>query len=220
LVKGLSLILKVSVMEKRTIASEAFSYGKRSFFLDFMVARTGSNYIQITKRDRADDGSFTTRRLAIFMDDFEWLLSGFSSLLHSAAHAEDKECSVHDLFSQSKAEKGSSGIKGWDPALRPRERLAKLGVESLETKELIALLIGSGSKDQSAVELSEKMLCRAGGDLQRFSQLSLSELSSFKGMGMGKCCAILSAIELSRRIYSAAPKFSFQKGKRPVGVIK
>jgi len=207
-------------MEKRTIASEAFSYGKRSFFLDFMVARTGGNYIQITKRDRADDGSFTTRRLAIFMDDFEWLLSGFSSLLHSAAHAETKECSIHDLFSQRKAENESNGIKGWDPALRPRERLAELGTGALETKELIALLIGSGSREASAVELAEKMLFSVGGDLQKLSQMSFSELSSFKGMGMGKCCAVLSAIELSRRIYSTVPKFTFQKGKRPTRVIK
>lgn len=159
-------------MEKRTIASEAFSYGKRSFFLDFMVARTGSNYIQITKRDRADDGSFTTRRLAIFMDDFEWLISGFSSLLHSAVHAGDKECSVHDLLSQSKTEKSSSGIKGWDPASRPRERLAELGSGALEAKELIALLIGSGCRDLSAVELAEKMLCSVGGDLGKLSEMS------------------------------------------------
>jgi len=207
-------------MEKRTIASEAFSYGKRSFFLDFMVARTGSNYIQITKRDRADDGSFTTRRLAIFMDDFEWLISGFSSLLHSAVHAGDKECSVHDLLSQSKTEKSSSGIKGWDPASRPRERLAELGSGALEAKELIALLIGSGCRDLSAVELAEKMLCSVGGDLGKLSEMSFSELSSFKGMGVAKCCALLSAIELSRRIYSTVPKFAFQKGRRPVGVIK
>ncbi|MGN8056070.1 UPF0758 domain-containing protein [Pedobacter sp. 22163] len=207
-------------MKKRTIASEAFSYGKRSFFLDFMVARTGSNYIQITKRELENDGSYTTRRLAVFMDDFEWLISGFSSLLHSAAHAEAKECSIHDLFSSSKAEKGSSGIKGWDPALRPRERLAESGAESLETKELIALLIGSGSREASAVALAEKMLCSVGGDLQKLSQMSFSELFSFQGMGMAKCCAVLSAIELSRRIYSTVPKFTFQKGKRPIAVIK
>lgn len=207
-------------MKKRTIASEAFSYGKRSFFLDFMVARSGSNYIQITKREQENDGSYTTRRLAVFMDDFEWLISGFSSLLHSAAHAEAKECSVHDLFSNSKAEKGSSGIKRWDPALRPRERLAEFGAESLETKELIALLIGSGSREASAVELAENMLCSVGGDLQKLSQISFSELFSFQGMGMAKCCAVLSAIELSRRIYSTVPKFTFQKGKRPIAVLK
>ncbi|QPH40543.1 UPF0758 domain-containing protein [Pedobacter endophyticus] len=192
-------------MEKRTIAGEAFSYGKRSFFLDFMVARTGSNYIQITKRELENDGSFTTRRLAVFMDDFEWLISGFSSLLHSAAHAGDKACSVHALFSQPKQEKGQSGIEGWDPALRPRERLAELGAQALETKELI----GSGSREASAVELAQKLLCSAGGDLQKLSLLSLSELSSFKGMGTGKCCAVLSAIELSRRIHSPLPKFGF-----------
>jgi len=70
------------------------------------------------------------------------------------------------------------------------------------------------------VELAEKVLCSVGGDLQKLSQMSFSEFSSFQGMGMAKCCAVLSAIELSRRIYSTVPKFTFQKGKRPIGVIK
>jgi len=82
------------------------------------------------------------------------------------------------------------------------------------------LLIGSGNREASAVKLGEKMLCSLVDDLQKLSQMGFSELSSFKGMGMGKCCAILSAIELSRRIYSTVPKFAFQKGKRPFGVIR
>lgn len=191
-------------MKNRTIATEAFTYGKRSFFLDFMVARNKSNYIQITKREKQDDGSFATRRLAVFMDDFEWLISGFTSLLHTVAHIDQKECTVLDLFTSSRLQKQSGGIKAWDPALRPRERILGLGATALDSKELIALLLGSGSKQISAVELAEQILCSVDGDLARLSLLKAADFSTFNGMGIGKTCALLAAFELGRRIFSGS----------------
>lgn len=90
-------------------------------------------------------------------------------------------------------------IKSWAEEDRPREKLLSLGRRSLTDAELIAILIGSGSRQETAVELSKRILHSLGNDLDKLGRLSVNELSKFKGIGEAKAIAIISALELGRR---------------------
>jgi DNA repair protein RadC len=90
-------------------------------------------------------------------------------------------------------------IKAWAEEDRPREKLNSQGRRALSDAELIAILIGSGSRDESAVELSKRILHYYDNDLQRLGKVSVSELSKFKGIGEAKAISIIAALELGRR---------------------
>jgi DNA repair protein RadC len=81
----------------------------------------------------------------------------------------------------------------------PREKLAERGVEALSDGELVALLLGTGIKDEPVPALAEKLLLRAGG-LKGLSRLTLAELESLAGIGAGKAARITAALELGRRV--------------------
>lgn len=91
------------------------------------------------------------------------------------------------------------GIKAWAEADRPREKLVLQGRRQLTDAELIAILIGSGSRTETAVDLSKRILLSCNNDLDRLAQLSVKELSKFKGIGEAKAIAIVAALELGRR---------------------
>lgn len=90
-------------------------------------------------------------------------------------------------------------IKSWAEEDRPREKLLSLGRRSLTDAELVAILIGSGSRQETAVELSKRILHSLENDLDKLGRLSVSELSKFKGIGEAKAISIISALELGRR---------------------
>ena len=90
-------------------------------------------------------------------------------------------------------------ILSWAEEDRPREKLIAKGRSSLSDAELVAILIGSGSSELSAVELSKKILLHAGNDLNDLAKLSVQELMQFKGIGEAKAISIVSALELGRR---------------------
>ncbi|WP_207535026.1 RadC family protein [Desertivirga arenae] len=90
-------------------------------------------------------------------------------------------------------------IKSWAEEDRPREKLLSQGRRSLTDAELIAILIGSGSRDETAVELSKRILHSLDNDLDKLGRLSVSELSKFKGIGEAKAITIIAALELGRR---------------------
>lgn len=90
-------------------------------------------------------------------------------------------------------------IKAWAEADRPREKLIKTGRHTLTDSELIAILIRNGTREETAVELSRRILHESGNDLTRLSRLSVNELTSFKGMGQVKAITIVAALELGRR---------------------
>ncbi len=90
-------------------------------------------------------------------------------------------------------------IKAWAEEDRPREKLNTQGRRALSDAELIAILIGSGSRTETAVELSKRILHHYDNDLQRLGKVSVSELSKFKGIGEAKAIAIIAALELGRR---------------------
>ena len=90
-------------------------------------------------------------------------------------------------------------IKSWAEEDRPREKLSGQGRRALTDAELIAILIGSGSRDESAVELSKRILHHYDNDLNKLGKASISELSKFKGIGEAKAISIIAALEIGRR---------------------
>jgi len=91
------------------------------------------------------------------------------------------------------------GIKSWAEDDRPREKLITKGRSVLSDAELIAILIGSGNRNESAVELSKKILASVDNNLNKLGQLSLNNLMKFHGIGEAKAVSIISALELGRR---------------------
>ena len=90
-------------------------------------------------------------------------------------------------------------IKAWAEADRPREKLLNLGKNALTDSELLAILIRSGSRNETAVELGKRILQQVGNDLTELSRLSVKDLSKYKGMGEVKAITIVAALELGRR---------------------
>jgi DNA repair protein RadC len=82
---------------------------------------------------------------------------------------------------------------------RPREKLLKSGISSLTDSELLAILIGSGSREESAVALAGRILESLEHDLHTLARLSVSDLQRFKGIGDAKAISIAAAMELGRR---------------------
>ena len=90
-------------------------------------------------------------------------------------------------------------IKSWAEDDRPREKMILKGRHSLSDAELLAIILGSGSRSQSAVELAKEMLLSVENCLDNFGKKSLMELMKFKGVGEAKAISVLAAIELGRR---------------------
>jgi DNA repair protein RadC len=91
------------------------------------------------------------------------------------------------------------GIKSWAEEDRPREKLSTQGRRALTDAELIAILIGSGSRNETAVELSKRILHHYDNDLNKLGKASINELSNFKGIGEAKAISIIAALEIGRR---------------------
>ncbi len=90
-------------------------------------------------------------------------------------------------------------IRDWAEDDRPREKLLAGGSLVLSDAELIALLIGSGNRDETAVALARRILGSFGNSLNRLARLSVRELMQFRGIGTAKAVAIAAALELGRR---------------------
>ncbi len=82
---------------------------------------------------------------------------------------------------------------------RPREKCVRLGLKGLSNSELIAILLGTGSIEESAIGLATRLLLMAKNDLYHLGKLSREELESIKGIGEAKATRILAAIELGKR---------------------
>ena len=92
-------------------------------------------------------------------------------------------------------------IKDLPEEERPRERLFKYGPETLRTSELLALLINTGSRDATAIQLAERLLQEYDANLKRLASESASQLSrGIKGLGPGKISRVVAAFELGRRL--------------------
>jgi len=90
-------------------------------------------------------------------------------------------------------------IKDLSEEDRPREKLLQNGVSALSNAELLAIVLGSGNREQSAVDLAKEMLKKSDNDLNKFGRLTLSDLTQFKGVGEAKAIAVIATLELGRR---------------------
>lgn len=90
-------------------------------------------------------------------------------------------------------------IKSWALDDRPREKLIVKGRNTLSDTELIAILIGSGNREENAVDLSKRILNSVDGNINKLAKLSLKDLMTFKGIGEAKAIAIITALELGKR---------------------
>lgn len=93
----------------------------------------------------------------------------------------------------------SFSIKNWSQDDQPREKLRDKGKSILSDAELIAILIGSGTKNESAVELSKRILASVDHNLNALGKCSIKQLMQFKGIGEAKAITIAAAMELGRR---------------------
>ncbi len=97
------------------------------------------------------------------------------------------------------------GILSWAEEDRPREKLLLKGRSALSDAELIAILIGSGTRDQSAVDVGKTILRSVDNNLHELAKLSVQDLKKFEGIGEAKAISIVSALELGRRRKASEP---------------
>jgi DNA repair protein RadC len=97
------------------------------------------------------------------------------------------------------------GIRSWAEDDRPREKLLLKGRSALSDAELIAILISSGNSDESAVDLSKRILASLNNDLSALARLNVKDLTRFKGIGEAKAISIIAALELGRRRKDSEP---------------
>jgi DNA repair protein RadC len=96
-------------------------------------------------------------------------------------------------------------IKEWPVTDRPRERLRSIGPEALSGRELLAVLIGSGTEGHSAVDVAGALLAEADGSLRRLAAVSLAELQRTPGVGPATAARLSAALELGRRLAREGP---------------
>ena len=97
-------------------------------------------------------------------------------------------------------------IREWSESDRPREKLLLYGRRSVSEAELLAILIGSGSKEETAVALCQRMLASVQNNLLKLAKLEVHDLCEFKGIGEAKAISIIAALELGRRRQEAIPE--------------
>lgn len=96
-------------------------------------------------------------------------------------------------------------IKSWAVEDRPREKLMQKGVESLSDAELLAILLVSGTKTHTALDLGKELMHKAKNSLSELGKLHLDDLLKIKGIGKSKAITILAALELGRRRKFSSP---------------
>ncbi len=90
-------------------------------------------------------------------------------------------------------------INQWAEDDRPREKFLSKGKSALSDSELLAILIGSGSRNESAVQLCQRILASSNNNLTQLGKLTIKQLTDFKGIGEAKAISIAAALELGRR---------------------
>ncbi|WP_088323539.1 RadC family protein [Polaribacter tangerinus] len=119
-------------------------------------------------------------------------------------------------------EKEKLTIKSWALDDRPREKLLSKGILALSDAELIAILIGSGNKSESAVALSKRILKESNASINELAKLSVEKLMLFKGIGEAKAITIITALELGkrRRLETALEKSNIHSSKDAANIMQ
>lgn len=102
---------------------------------------------------------------------------------------------------------------------RPRERLLKLGTEALSVQELLALILGRGTKGESVIMTAQKLLSKFG-NLKNIASASIEELTQVKGIGLAKATQLKAALELSKRLEEHSADANRLPIRSPADVVK
>ena len=94
----------------------------------------------------------------------------------------------------------SPTIREWPVDERPRERLASLQADALATRELLAILIGAGSRARSSIDVAVELLDSYDGSLRRLARADVAEITVVRGIGDARAARIVAAMELGRRL--------------------
>ncbi|MDO5635620.1 MAG: DNA repair protein RadC [Myroides sp.] len=97
-------------------------------------------------------------------------------------------------------------IKNWSEDDQPREKLLYKGKAALSDAELVAILIGSGSRNESAVDLCKRILQQNNNQLHQLQKQTIQQLMQFKGIGEAKAITIVAALELAKRLQMSETK--------------
>lgn len=103
-------------------------------------------------------------------------------------------------------------INQWADDDKPREKLLQKGRQALSDAELVAILIATGSRNESAVDLAKRILKTANDNLIELARMSVKELTKIKGIGEAKAITIMAALELGRRRSTSEPLNKIQIG--------
>lgn len=101
-------------------------------------------------------------------------------------------------------------IKHWSEDERPREKFEKKGPDALSNAELLAILINTGTREKSALDIAKDLLYSAGQSLSQLSRMPLPQLKNFKGIGSKKAVTLAAALELGRRRRSEEASEAFE----------
>ena len=93
----------------------------------------------------------------------------------------------------------SNNLKTWSVEDRPREKVIANGVQYLSDSEILAILLGSGTRNMTVVELARQVLHKSGNSLHELGRQNISDLVAIKGIGPAKAITLLAAMELGRR---------------------
>lgn len=201
------LFTNFNCMESKIMYTEAFPSGPmRHYFFDYKQGAMGHLFVQLTCSEKQRDGAYLRNRVVFFERDLPLVVQALASLCHHAGHLK------LELPRQGVGTRRERGIPSWEHGTKPRERLLAHGPLTLSDAELLAMLIGSGTAKETAVELAARML-KAFGGLSGLVSASYERLVSFSGMGMAKCSAILATIEIAMRLFG----HSGDTGAKPRG---
>jgi len=103
------------------------------------------------------------------------------------------------------SEPSSFPIRYWAESDRPREKLALQGSQAVSDSELLAILLGTGSRSESALDLARRILSHFDYNLQAFSKANSAQLQKFRGIGSAKALTLVAALELGRRCRTQDP---------------
>lgn len=113
-------------------------------------------------------------------------------------------------------------MKEWAAIDRPREKMVALGKNGLTETELLAILLGSGTRKYSAFELAQQILQSVEYDLTKLARLEVTELTHLKGIGLARAISVISAMELGRRriLHEALKKPKITSSKDAYDILR
>ena len=123
---------------------------------------------------------------------------------HIYAISQPADCGEDTHTLRTSTDGAHLSINQWAEEDRPREKLERLGPSALSNAELLAILIGSGSPKESAVDLMKKVMHDCNNNLNTLGKLSITDLQQYNGVGPAKAITILAACELGKRRQASA----------------